>query len=115
LLLVGLLISAGRWEIGIHANVSLSVLIWTGVVQASVWVFCSRRSAWSRSARRNTPKDRHLRAVAKPRQQHRRVVLTGMLAQYVQTTAWLVEHITPFSDAMQNPANYMNPHNTRRL
>ena len=39
-------------------------------------------------------------------------ILTGMLARYVQMNrAWLVEHITPFSDAMQDPsvANYMNP------
>ena len=39
-------------------------------------------------------------------------VLTGMLARYVQVNrAWLVEHITPFSDAMHNPsiADYMNP------
>jgi len=118
LLLVGLLISAASlWEMSeFTTNVSLSLLIWTGVVQGigmgflftpvSVLAFSTLPQQYRTEGSGIFALSRNLGSSIGVS------VLTGMLAQYVQTNrAWLVEHVTPFSDAMQNPAiaNYMNP------
>ncbi len=45
-------------------------------------------------------------------------ILSGMLARYIQINrSWLVEHVTPFNDAMHSHAitSYMNPHSLEGL
>ena len=118
LLLAGLLISAGSlWEMSLfNTDVSLATLVWTGILQGvgmgflftpvSVLAFSTLPPQYRTEGSGIFALSRNLGSSIGVS------VLTGMLARYVQINrAWLVENLTPFSDAMHNPAvaNYMNP------
>ncbi len=118
LLLTGLSISAfSLWQMSLfNADVSMSMLIWTGILQGvglgflftpvSVLAFSTLPPQYRTEGSGIFALSRNLGSSIGVS------ILTGMLARYVQLNrAWLVEHITPFSDAMQDPsvANYMNP------
>jgi MFS transporter, DHA2 family, multidrug resistance protein len=118
LLLAGLSISAfSLWEMSLfNTDVSLSMLIGTGIVQGvgmgflftpvSVLAFSTLPPQYRTEGSGIFALSRNLGSSIGVS------ILTGMLARYIQINrAWLVEHVTPFSDAMQNSAvaTYMNP------
>ncbi len=123
LLLTGLLISAySLWEMSLfNTDVSFTMLIVTGIVQGigmgflftpvSVLAFSTLPPQYRTEGSGIFALSRNLGSSIGVS------LLTGMLARYVQMNrAWLVEHVTPFSDSMHNPAiaSYMNPRHARR-
>ena len=118
LLLTGLSISAwSLWEMSLfNADVSMSTLIWIGILQGvgmgflftpvSVLAFSTLPPQYRTEGSGIFALSRNLGSSIGVS------ILTGMLARYIQLNrAWLVESVTPFSGAMQDPtvANYMNP------
>ena len=118
LLLAGLLISAySLWEMSMFTtDVGLAALVITGIAQGvgmgflftpvSVLAFATLPPRYRTEGSGVFALSRNLGSSIGVS------ILTGMLARYIQINrAWLVEHVTPFSDAMQNPsiASYMNP------
>jgi DHA2 family multidrug resistance protein len=118
LLLVGLLISAwSLWDMSnFTTNVGFARLVWIGVLQGigmgflftpvSVLAFSTLPQQYRTEGSGIFALSRNLGSAIGVS------ILTGMLARYVQINrAWLVEHVTPFSDAMQSHAvtTYMNP------
>jgi MFS transporter, DHA2 family, multidrug resistance protein len=118
LLLIGLLISAwSLWDMSnFTTDVSFARLVWIGVLQGigmgflftpvSVLAFSTLPPQYRTEGSGIFALSRNLGSAIGVS------ILTGMLARYIQINrAWLVEHVTPFSDAMQSHAvtTYMNP------
>ena len=111
LLLAGLSISAySLWEMSLFTtSVGLTTLVATGVVQGVGMGFLFTPVsvlAFSTLAPQYRTEGSGIFALSRNLGSSIGVsILTGMLARYIQLNrAWLVEHITPFSDAMQNPS-----------
>jgi DHA2 family multidrug resistance protein len=124
LLLAGLLISAySMWQMSLfNTDVGLAALVTTGVIQGIGMGFLFTPVsvlAFSTLAPQYRTEGSGIFALSRNLGSSIGVsILTGMLARYIQINrAWLVENITPFSDAMQNPAvaTYMNPHTLNGL
>jgi DHA2 family multidrug resistance protein len=124
LLLVGLVVSAfSLWQMSeFTTNVSMAMLIETGVVQGIGMGFLFTPVsvlAFSTLAPHYRTEGSGIFALSRNLGSSIGVsILTGMLARYIALNrAWLVEHINPFSDAMQQPgiATYLDPNTQEGL
>ncbi len=124
LLLTGLAVSAySMWEMSLfNTDVGLAALVGTGILQGvgmgflftpvSVLSFSTLDPKYRTEGSGIFALSRNLGSSIGVS------ILTGMLARYIQINrAWLVEHVTPFNDAMQSSAitSYMNPHSLEGL